>query len=754
MLFHNKELDDFDEFLLESMDDPRDHQAGSNHYTDQFMSGTIQSDIEDGVRTLFNTIRNAYKFPDFVPFDNLFDKASYPDEIHAIRSMVGDDEVITTDSLAYAILCILIGPQVSQIRISWEDVQWNSRLFNYAEGWIFLPPSRDSSFEAVTRFNRGNGVPFVLDGVKFKDLSCVRKQSAMNVDLASKFKNLSQKATWTNINWPTWNSHQFALVLGIEIFDFLRSKVYPFLFGWEGGCGGAPPWNNMFTAGACMYKFRGGRAKRGILGIMHDSNRLQAGQIRPEQAFFTKNLNLAMSGDKAWLTIRSQLERDKHEHVLEGEDYYPDVVETADRLIPDELVEKSATLYPEDAFTGVAMSYLREKGYILTELDLVERAQNEERLRAIWGRIPMMDIENQIEVRKEEYRESFHQTLTEIADRRILEPVMQAYANLDDPLSPESIGIMATYYRIRIEQALRFNSFIYNERIRIFKYEDVEAYYQRGAAGIRDQFSKSIEARYRPEIRRQPQFPMDDHLLDEIEKWLRSAPLEYLMKQPMPPGIGPDDSRIARDLELRVSTNPDYDGWLFLIISSDRQLISSAHRLLNHNHGDKVIRVVGLSVQDYLKVSLARPTNVSAYRVSGLRPKPWLQTKIWNPSRRAMEPMPAALSAALAAESKWFWNCKRPKIFIEYDYPNINRGLTRFTQDSESLVVTEFTGGYLSRNYVVANSLFPILGLDKIERLSEFDYRARRAVVPIDLLSRSKIRLIPGTGDESSYQTM
>jgi len=742
------ELDNFDEFMLDqwtSEDDDSPIALDSDFLEPEF--GSVKETITEQLEELFRQIAQSYKLQNLVDTTiSIFSLDHYPELIHAIRSMVGDDEVITSNCLMYCILCVLIGPILARIHVSWDDVQWNRHLFNYAEGWVFLPPSMDSSFEAVTRYNRGNGVPFVLDPVKFRDLSCVRKQSAMNVDLASKFKNLAEKATWTNPSWITWNSHQFALILGIEIFDFMKSKIFPYLFGWEGGCGGAPPFNNMYTAAGAIYKFRGGQAKRGIIGLMNDSNRLQRGEISPDQAFFTKNLNLAMSGDAKWAAIRGELEAAKHENVSLGLDYDMNIVEQAEKTIPSALIEKSTTIHPDDAFTGVAMSYLREKGYILTELDLVERVENEHRLKSIWGRIPMQEVEDQIALRKNEYLESFHQRITELSKLRHSESVKGILANLDEPMSPESISIMKEYYIIRIEQALRFNSFIYNERLRVFKYEDVEEYFNRGTAGLKDQFCKSIGAYYRPEIRRAPQFPDEDRSMDEIERWLRSDNLNNLIKQPFPSGIGPDDSRVVRSLSLVIDSYGDaQDGFLVVIISSDRGLIKSAQRLLSHNYPRKVIRVYGLRLYEYLRYSLAGLT--PKYKVKHRsRSKNWLQGRIYNPAARSSEIISGPLLQALELEAKFFWQCKSPRLIIEYDYPNINRGLLRFKFNAQSSppTVTEMSGGFLSANYLKADGKFAIRDIDEVVNLNEFNATLPRTIYPVSTLGDQPLKLYRG----------
>jgi hypothetical protein len=373
-------------------------------------------------------------------------------------------------------------------------------------------------------------------------------------------------------------------LLGIEIFDFMRSKIFPFLFQWEGGCGGAPPFNNVHTAAGMIWRFRGGRAKKGIVGIMDDSNKLQKGEIGPSEAFFTKNLNLAMSGDSRWLTIRSELERRK-EDALEGEFGWDTAIrEEAERTLPPELTAKGVTIDPADAYTGVCLSYLREKGYITTEMDLVERHEAERRLKAIWGPIPMKDIEDQIALRKKEYLKSFHEELTLLAEARPNEVTHTRLKELEDPFSPEGLAILADYYKLRVQEALKFNSFIYNERKMVFKSSDVEEYYQRGVAGIRDSFCESVGVRFRPEQAKRLLLPDERRIHDDTQKWIDSGPLNELLKSPIPTGVGPDDTRIARDF-ITLLTNRKRlgtKGALCIIISSDVQLVFSCQRILSH----------------------------------------------------------------------------------------------------------------------------------------------------------------------------
>jgi hypothetical protein len=562
---------------------------------------------------------------------------------------------------------------------------------------------------------------------------------------------LSQKASWTNRDWITWDLHQFALVIGIEIFDFMRSKIFPYLYPWEGGCGGSPPWNNVLTAAAAVFRFRGGAAKSGIMGVMQDANSLQRGEISPEDAFFSKNLNLALSGDKQWLAIRSTLENLKHEAYLEGTEYVPQIVEEAEDLIPPELIEKSTTINPEDAMTGVALAFLREKGYILTELDLVERVQNEVRLKAVWGTIPMVEIEDQIALRKKEYSESFHERLTEISKWKLNREVWLHYKDIGDPLCLESLRTMGAYYTTRSEQALRFNSFMYNDRIRVFKHSDVEEYYARGAQKIRDAFCMSIDSYYRLEMRKEPTLPVDSKTFDEIERWLDSDPLPKLLKESIPPGVGPDDSRIVRDLELALEDDPKL-GFLILIVSSDKMLVHATQRILRHNHPGKNIRVYGLALTDYISwaLSTGRRSYIVPHRQQSFIDHPWIKGDLFNPIKRMMQPINGSLLTLLKSEGKWFYQQKHDcRTIIMYDFPNINRGLKRFRYDANTETCEEYSGGFLTKAYLSADWKFPIRSLARVRESREFDVRQRRTVYPSSALRGRSIRLLSASESNS-----
>jgi len=136
---------DLEDYIFELRDENLEFQVGLPDFMEEPLTAAFQDAAENAVLDL----QRQYRIPDLHGVPKLGDW-KFPEKIHAIRSMVGDDETVTTNDLMYAILCVVTGPLLARIKISWADVQFNRELYNYAEGWILLPPSRDSDFESVT----------------------------------------------------------------------------------------------------------------------------------------------------------------------------------------------------------------------------------------------------------------------------------------------------------------------------------------------------------------------------------------------------------------------------------------------------------------------------------------------------------------------------------------------------------------------------------------------------------------------------
>jgi len=717
--------EDFDSFLFDLREEIDTFEVS----TPEFIAEPELYDYMVPLKESCSEVWDTYRLPgDEYPFsDSSTFSTAFPVEVKAIRSFVGDDETITTNSLAYAVLCIVAGPLISKIKISWADVQFNRWMFNYAEGWILLPPTMDSGFESVTRHNRSTGVPIVLDPVRFKNLSAVRKQSNMEQDLPSKFRSLAETAAWTDRSWFTWDLHQYALILGVEIFDFMRSTMFPYLFQSEGGCGGAPPWNNLFTAAGAIFRYKRGRAYRGIIGIMTDADSVFTGLRSPQEALFTKNLNLALSGDKRWLEIRSEMERRKADAQLVGLPYDQSVVAAAEELIPRELLAVSSTVHPTDALTGSAIAFLRNKGYLMTEFDLVQKAADQKRTSAVWGKIPLREIEDQTNLRLKEYHESFLEALSDLHLVEKLDP--QVYRELEgtpDPMAPGALAILEKYYRLRTQNIGLFSTFIFNERIRLFKTADVTKHYLKAVSSIRDAFCEGVESNFRPDWRRRQQLFDEEETFSEVEHWLNSAPLNELFQGSFPPGIGTDDARIAREMRLDTERHlrDGRTGGLYLVISSDKKMATACQQMLTHDYPDFNARIVEMAVPEYISWCLLENSN---------RPKAWGSSRSWLSQQRIQNPLHSGyvnihgpLLDILEQESRFLPPFGRKEFGVYYDYPNVNRTFKRYR--IQNGVAVEHTGGFLTRTRAEADWTISSKPLPSLYETDDFVFMKKKTI--------------------------
>ena len=71
--------------------------------------------------------------------------------VNAIISVTGDDEAITTDSIALCFIHFAAAEIISQIKVSEKDTGVSQMKGNYTERWIFLPPNAEADFSDVNR---------------------------------------------------------------------------------------------------------------------------------------------------------------------------------------------------------------------------------------------------------------------------------------------------------------------------------------------------------------------------------------------------------------------------------------------------------------------------------------------------------------------------------------------------------------------------------------------------------------------------
>jgi len=278
----------------------------------------------------------------------------------------------------------------------------------------------------------------------------------------------------------------------------------------------------------------------------------------------------------------------------------------------------------------------------------------------------------------------------------------------------------------------------------VYDLKTVSQFFDRGVAGIRNQFSSSIGSSYRPEHRRTIQLPEEKITYDRIERWLNTGTLEELLNKPIPAGVGPDDSRIMRNILFDIDQALDdtaWDGAIILIISSDKKLINGVARIIRHNHPDLICRVIGLSAQDYFRWCLAEDSRLTGIRIR------WLaEESIYNCVTRRPQRLTGPLYKLLAEQASFLYRAKKKVLLAYYDYPNINRLTARYRLGNG--VVHKVTGGFLSRSYVEARRDFSTMSLEEVKEIPDFKMNILKVITPMDSLKASRVAIF-STRDQS-----
>jgi hypothetical protein len=619
---------------------------------------------------------------------------------YMIQSVVGDDEETTSDSASLGPLLIVTGPVISRVKLSEKDTGISKEIGNYAEGWILMPPTAESTFEAVNRRHVRNGVPYTLDGVKLKLTSAVRKQSILETDLESKIRKVCEHASWVNPNWFTYDYHQMMILLAVNTFDFRDSRSFPYLFGTEGGCGGLPPYGNPDTTMSAIHAFHKGKAKRTIYGLMQESYDCHIGVTKPNETFFIRSSHIAQMGDKAWLTYdqvyRSLLKGTTSTHAK----HKLNVLADKDSL-PADLLEKGAEISPESTVIGTALSHLREDSFIMTELDVKMFLENEKKISALSGNVPYEKILEDIKKEKEAYKSNSWKVLGRLSELFTGEEYRSLAAIEELPSLVEDYSskweIMRNYYAMRSERHAYFTSFSYTDAIRVFKTSDVLDYVRRKGNVLRTDIAYQVDPALHTAF-------LTDIVAERLRKesvfqWLNSADLEELLKQPLPPGVGPDDPRIylqfLKELDDLTVEECNMAPPVFIVVTGDTRMCQSIYQKYIAVHGDKKFVLLQIKPMQYISLCLENLKEISLnYKTKeeGIVLWNYITGVHFSLNPRAMSDI------RLIVRKTYPGQLFKP--IVEYDYPNLERSIepTRFDPSTNTVAVQN--GGFLSATFL------------------------------------------------------
>jgi hypothetical protein len=572
--------------------------------------------------------------------------------IEAIISITGDDEILTTDSQSLSPLHFVAGGVLSKIKLSLRDTGISKRKGNYTEGWILLAPNREATFESVNRRHQSDGVGLTLDIPKLKQASAVRKQSRLDNDFESKFVDLYKTSEWVHEYWFTYDICQLNLVLATVVFDLKDAKVFPFLYKTEGGCGGKPPWNNLDTVVSALHKFAGGKARTGILAIMDEASLIQSNKLKPKDSIYMQANHYAQTGNQA---LNRMVENKLlFSSMSAGEKLNLLNSCKGENPLPDTLMEKSITIEPENKLIGSAISDLRRNGLVMTELDVRLKLISEEKFFSVLGERNMGEVKTSLDFLRSSSKKNGFKLLSEILPNK----------NKKEILYENTKKVMNSYFTSRAKRD-DITSLSYAGIIRVFKTADVLNEFQTQSYGLGDEILSSLESdlftnRHLNHAKRVRDFQVD---------WLENHDLINLINQEVPPGIGPDDARIARKLLSLENENKDIP-FLSFVVTNDRAMIESLNAITRNG----VIRF----------------------------PKETYFSEIYDPNPRYRMKKKFLLKHCelntLMYSSFIEESCKQNginKYIVLYDFPNLERDIETW-QDMSGFKFSN-SGGYLKR---------------------------------------------------------
>jgi hypothetical protein len=712
------------------------------------MADVFASSLEehyDQINTLDDTLVETYnKTCQMLGMSSDLDQLIQADlnrELHMITSVVGDDEFTTTDSIALGPAIIGFGPVINGIKLSVKDAGISKYVGNYAEGWVLTPPSSEATFEATNRRHARSGVPFTLDMIKLKLLSPVRKQSpTWELDLESKLEQLAEIASWTDRSWFTYDYHQMCLLLANAIFDFEDAKTFPYLFKTEGGCGGAPPYGNLDTVYSALFHYTRGKSRRGILGVMEESVAVNTGSMEPRETFFLRNSHLANMGDKVWLRYESayrslleqnQIGRSEAEDLLKAQE---------DSVLPDHIKNLGVEIEPHSFVAGAAISSLRQEGLVMSEMDVKSALDARVRERAILGDEPIGLLNKRLEEQATSFRGKHLKILSQISD---IDPTIREGLNARGMMMPTSPGqsfreLCTSYYSMRTEEYARYSSLFYTDTIRLFKTADIRSILSGPEHAVRRDFaaSGSFPEKWVHNFIEENDEERERRSL--VHDWFNSAPMSELLYKPLPPGIGTDDDRIARnilDVASKTDNDDETDTMVVLLFSGDRQLGRLSANIVKQNF-QKSFRLLVFDRSAYTRICLNGVQERN--RIAGgrevtpdnrrLRP-PGSEIMYYNYILKTLWPLPESITEQIKDTVRIVSAKGRALIHIEYDYPNMERGLDNIRLNPYTGTMEEYGGGYLERRTLSAfgQACWSKEPLDTIYQWPDFEIvRSRR----------------------------
>ena len=620
-----------------------------------------------------------------------------------VSAFTGDDSVVMTDNPLVGTLPISIASAVLRLKISWSDVIVSKLCTNYAEEFILLPFSTKSGWSGTRNGAGSKHAPLILDPVKLRSISAVRKQSDEDMNLSSKFRDLAVRANWCNTDWLSYNGHQLALVLGLTCFDFRSERDFPFLDRGQGGIGGKPPWNSLETVRNTLFYFNSGRSTKVVVGLMREAIDAVIGTQTNDELMLHRAVHLAAHDPKAWIDLNSKILTAKNAGYTERQIREITSTLNEDFDIPHELEEKAIDVAIEDTLTGGIISYLRSAQYIMTELDVMVHAFSEQRINGIKGDIPMARLHSEQEEAMYQAKKTDWTKLSGLinSEKRDRDRCLDFLKDLPDLQDPTIFDVMEEYYETFSDS--RLGSISFSPYQKIFQSSDVREHYDVKARAIlaASMFPKGIfsyaDETWQVHNSREKQLESE-----QIRNWLKESwDQDDPLVRNIPFSIGVTDPLLLAQVDTVVAQYRETNV-IFALVTAD-------------------IKLQGLLKKRALKYDkLAISVDPKHYAMWCLDPDPRGDGYMWNAVKNTKTRFP---KDAQEQFNMRIYSDKALYIIWLLDIPNIRGAVADYNYDFRGRLVT-MTGGWFVGKY------------DSSHR--NYDYRDRRMTRYCDEISTLK----------------
>jgi len=442
---------------------------------------------------------------------------------------------------------------------------------------------------------------------------------------------------------------------------------------------------------------------------MEEAVAVNTGSLAPKDTFFLRNSHLANMGDKVWLRYESAYRSLLEQNGIGRSEAEDLLREQETQVLPDHVKNLGVEIEPHSYVVGASLSSLRKEGLIMSEMDVKAALDARVRQMAILGDEPIGILNKRLKEEATAFRGKHLKILSQISD---IDPTIRSGLQSRGMLMPSEPGqsyreLCTSYYSMRTEEYSRYSSLFYTDTIRVFRTSDVRDLIEGPESAVKYDFAatESFPKKWTETFLEENSEERDRR--GRVHDWFNSAPLSELLYRPLPPGVGADDDRIARSvLETvgEINSDDSADLVITLLFSGDRQLARITTNQVRSNT-EKAYRLLSFDRSAYVRICLAGVQERNQLMSRGLlRDDSWKTIRsptnriyYYNYILKSMWAFPHSICEQVNDLVRMGSQSGRALVHVEYDFPNMERGLDALRIQPSTGTIEEYDGGYLER---------------------------------------------------------